>query len=565
MNAPLPITAETIRDLLTPGRIRVHAHVAPLPALVAAIHGFDRADLLDLLPLFPEAHEAAIDPSTAAWLDAVNTLLFAVTDALIAGAGGDGGPVTVAMTTLLALPPGHIANQGTFRAALWNALRWYYTDRTRPALVLLRPVRAALRRWGEAERVDLDVLTDLGDFHFHVVWNFSPSSTSQARLGLEGMGTLAQAMARGAGPRPATAPRGGRPVHVAYLAMFADPADPMTVALRHVAPALTALTGRFRLTVYAWSNVDPAFLDWLRGLGATCHAVSANRPTEVVEAIESLAQGDPPDIVISDMNNGIPTALFARRLAPAQLFLQGGMPAWPVRPLHGVFNSFGFDPLLAGWGGARQLPFHPPWDLAKLNPPGNPDVLARERARLPQGMRLIGNYGRLVKVTEPCLMAAEAILRRVPDVAFVTGGTGDPRPIEAFIAQSPVGDRMAVIPGFVPGHEWGRLLHLFLDTWPITGGESSREMIAKGRPVIARRSAEMPAIDAQRDPLLIADSWDEYVAKAERLLRDGEAYAGACARAEAMARSFGADSDFPQRLAESLESVLADALAATRT
>ena len=315
---------------------------------------------------------------------------------------------------------------------------------------------------------------------------------------------------------------------------------------------------RFRLSVVAWRSPQPAFINWLRDQGVTCHTPEADTSTGLIAAIEALVAADPAAIVISDMNNAIPTALFARRLGAAQIFLQGGMPVWPVRPLDGVFNSFGFEPKTAGWGHARMMSFNPPWDVAKLNPPEKPDEIAAERARLPQGMRLIGNYGRLIKVTRPCLEAAEKILKRCPDVAFVTGGTGDAAELRAFISASPVGDRMTVIEGFVPGHSWGRCLDVFLDTWPVTGGESCREMVAKGQPVVTMHSEEMPAIDDQRDRTLVAWSWDQYAEMAIRLLTDPAEYAAACARAEAFAKSMVDGTTFSARLTDDLDRVLTD-------
>jgi hypothetical protein len=108
-----------------------------------------------------------------------------------------------------------------------------------------------------------------------------------------------------------------------------------------------------------------------------------------------------------------------------------------VPNLDGVFNRYGFDPKIAGWGDARELSFNPPWDLTALHPPEA--EVARQRAGLPQGLRLIGSYGRLVKLTEHCLKATERILRACPDVAFVTGGTGYASEIKAFIARQPSG------------------------------------------------------------------------------------------------------------------------------
>jgi len=162
------------------------------------------------------------------------------------------------------------------------------------------------------------VLTDLGDCHFFAAWNFEASSTRQCEISLPAMAALGRGMARTVPadqPRalPAALPPVGAVVPVAYLAVFADPADPMTVALRHIVPALLHEPGRFRVTVYARSKVSEPFLDRLRGMGATCHVVTAARPTELVEA---LAVQDPPAVLISDMNNAVPTAVFARRLAP---------------------------------------------------------------------------------------------------------------------------------------------------------------------------------------------------------------------------------------------------------
>ena len=110
--------------------------------------------------------------------------------------------------------------------------------------------------------------------------------------------------------------------------------------------------------------------------------------------------------MVSDMNNAVPTALFSRRSAPVQIFLQAGLPLGRSRNLDAVFNSFGFDPEVAGWGQARIIGFNPPWDLALLDPLVSAEEIGRERAKLPQGRRLIGSYGRLAKVTEPYLKAA---------------------------------------------------------------------------------------------------------------------------------------------------------------
>ena len=530
-----------------------------LPQWTEGLRELDEADEAAFEAKLRVAIAEASATERLATLDALCSLYYDLQrqamERAIASDSADG--MAAALGCLLSLKPAEVPNQGPFRDTLRIGLGWYLADRARPADRLLAALDTAILRWCAPADPILDVLCDLADFHFHAVWSFEASSAKQCAYALPGMLRLGQAMARTRPPRPPQTTAAGA-VHVGFLAMYADPAAPITVALRHLAPALLR-DGRFRLTVYAWSDAAPEFLDWLRSLGAVCHLVREARPTAVVERVEELAAQDPPSVLISDMNTAVPTAVFARRLAPVQVFLQGGLPAWPVPNLDAVLNSFGFDPVAAGWLGARILGFETPWDLAHLNPPERPEEVAAERAGLSPALRWIGNYGRLVKVTEPCLRAAERILQSCPDVGFVTGGSGDGRAIRDFFARSPVGDRMVLVERFVPGHSWGQILEVFLDTWPLTGGESAREMIAKGRPVVCMHSEEMPALDLQRDPSLLATDWDGYVERAVHLLQDPVAHRAACARASALATRLSDPGPFSATLAGQLEALVAHA------
>lgn len=232
------------------------------------------------------------------------------------------------------------------------------------------------------------------------------------------------------------------------------------------------------------------------------------------------------------------------------------MPAWPVCNLDAVFNSFGFDPQKAGWGDADMLRIDAPWDRDALNPAVAEDDIVAERARLPAHTRLVGSYGRFSKVTLPYLQAVEQILLRCPDVGFVLGGTGDATPIRSFIAESPAGSRMAAEERYVAGHVWGHILEILLDTWPVTGGVSAREMLAKSKPVLTRYSDEMPAIHRQRDPSLVATSWESFADKAVHLLQDREAYAAASLRAGMLVRRLSEATTFQKELDADLRRVV---------
>lgn len=494
-------------------------------------------------------------------LEACGALLFAAVrqaagDAM---AADDAASLATALRHVLSLEVSEIYDVAAFQEVVQDGLQWFWMDLDRPADILRDAVGDAIIRWAAVDQPMLALMGSLGDFFNFSVFRFEPSPVRQCELAMAPMAALGEAMRRSALPgRPTAQPLPGRGgvIHVGYLAMGADPKDALTIPLAHIAPILTALPGRFRFSVFAWGNIDANFLDSLRAMGAECHEVSWRTLSsfeEHIVQIERLLRNDPVSVLISDLNYSLPTALFARRAAPVQVFLQGGMAVWPVPNLDAVYNSWGSDPVQAGWGEARVEYFATPWDLNALNPPVRPDEVARESASMPRGFRLIGTYCRLMKITEPFLRAVERILLACPDVAFVVGGTGDNPSIRAFIAGSPVGARMCVVERYVSGHSWGRLLELFLDTWPLTGGESVREALTKGCPVVALHSDEMPALDLQRDPALLAMDWDGFVTHAVGLLQSADEMLTARRRAVEFAGRWADPTTFRDFLVNSIE------------
>lgn len=458
------------------------------------------------------------------------------------------------LRAILKLRPDQVSDVDLFETALAHAFSYFYWKWDPAALELLPGLGALIEAWSRSPRASLNVLCTLADFHYFVTWCFTSSSAEQCRWAVPVMRHLGNRFAEQR-RSPCPPPLSGREPRVVWLAMYADSDGPMSIVLRHSAPALRA--GGCELIVYAWRFHDEPFLRRLQEQGATCRVFDAAKPQLLIEAIERELDADRPDVVIADMNNAVPTALFARRAAPAQIFLQMGMPAWAGPGLDAVINGFGFDAELAGWGSAMQLPLDPPWDLVELAGAASEEEIAAERGRFPPELRLVGSYGRLVKVTIEYLQAAEAILERCPDAALILGGTGDASHIRNFIAASPVGDRIFLDKRFVPKHVWGQLLTLFLDSWPVTGGESAREMLAKGKPVVTLRSLEMPAIHLQRDPALIAADWTEYENLAVDLLEAPGAYAGASARASALALKKSDPEPFTAQLNGDIRRVLA--------
>jgi hypothetical protein len=460
------------------------------------------------------------------------------------------------LRSLLALPPAMAPDRAAFAAAIRHAHAYYAWSWDGRAKALVPDITAALAAWGAEPAPDVPVLLELVDLLFFIGWCFEASNLAQCRLVLPGMEAAARGLARQA--QPPRAPRRGRP-RICFLLMFTGVRDVMALGPRLMMDALRRLPGGADIHVVAWRfHNEEHFLD-LRSQGIGVTATGGETTAERLAQVEAALAAIQPDILVTEMNNALPMAVFARRNAPAQLFLQGGLPAFPQPGLDGVFDSFGIGAAGTGWGRARLFPFRPCWDLAMLAPPADAAQVAAERATMAGTGPLFGVYGRLVKLTPDYLRAVERILAAVPEARFVAGGSGDPAPIEAFAKASPVGDRVQVQARFVPGHAWGRILDLFLDTWPLTGGESVRETMAKGCPVVALHAPEMPALDLQRDTALLARDWDGFCDLAIRLLRDEAARRQAGADAAAFARRMADPAPFTADIAAAMSAALGDA------
>jgi hypothetical protein len=461
------------------------------------------------------------------------------------------------LRALLATPPSAVRDRAAWARAIRHAHAYYAWSWDPRAKALVPAITSALEVWATEPKPDVPALLELLDLLYFVGWCFEASNLAQCRLVLQGMQAAARALARlGKAPR---APRKGRP-RIVFLLMFTGLKDVMALGPRLLMDALRRMSGAPEIHVVAWRFVDDLHIRQMREQGIRVTSTGGETPAERLVQIEAALAKIKPDILITEMNNAVPIAVFARRNAPAQLFLQGGLPAFPQPGLDAVFDSFGIGADHTGWGAARILPFRPAWDLAMLLPEPDMAQIETERATMAPGDGpLFGVYGRLVKVTPEYLKAVEAILQAVPDARFVTGGTGDPAPIEAFARASPVGDRMQVQARFVPGHCWGHLLDLFLDTWPLTGGESVRETMAKGCPVISLHSPEMPAMDWQREPSCIARDWDQFHNLSIHLLRDAAARRAAGEAAAAFAQRMAESTSFDSDVQVAVDTLMAHA------
>jgi hypothetical protein len=212
------------------------------------------------------------------------------------------------------------------------------------------------------------------------------------------------------------------------------------------------------------------------------------------------------------------------------------MPFWQLKNLDAVFLGWDIPPTTLGFKNEDCYLISAPWMNGNINHVIDTKNVQNERNRFPKDKRIIGFYGRLVKITCDYLEIIVIILSSCTDTIAVMGGSGDATMIRKFIKDRRLEERLFVVDEFVDGSLWGHFIDIFLDTFPLMGGYSCREVMAKGKPVVHMRSKEMLNLNDERDPQLIAYTVDEYASIAIRLLSDPEEYQLACIRSLEISR-----------------------------
>lgn len=393
------------------------------------------------------------------------------------------------------------------------------------------------------DSVPLNAICIAYDLLFFLYWCWNTSIDEQAPFGANVVEPFCAAIRRRRDREIDEQPPAQSKPHtqrVGYLAEFLSPGPGNAIAVANgvILRALAAASRHFPPILYAWMFHDPDILAQYSALGVEVRAVTANSLAERIEILRGMIREDAPDVLITDMNAAVPTALFERRVAPIQIFYQFGMPVWPVSQVDAVFHCWDFDFGKAGLGGRPHKQLMVPYDLARFARPADPELIRRECADFPGG-RLIGAYGRLSKITPAFLDAVAAGIARHRDVTVILGGSGDGTPIRDKVAAMGVADQFVVLDRFVDGHVWGHLLYVFLDTFPQPGGASCLEMIAKGKPVVSLVTSEAANLAReQRVQLLLAADPDAYARVLDRLLGDSRFYAAACKQTRRLATHY---------------------------
>ena len=155
--------------------------------------------------------------------------------------------------------------------------------------------------------------------------------------------------------------------------------------------------------------------------------------------------------------------------------------------------------------------FNIPIDLEYYNPKIDEEVIIKEREKYPKDKKILGMIGRLVKIdNDDYLSTIAKIMQKNTDTVFIVAGPGDNTSIKNKIKKYNLSDRF-YFPGFVDTHIYGNIIDLYLDPFPLGGGEALGEFIYKGKPFVAFVPENRRHLYIYSDLyILLSDSVDEF-------------------------------------------------------
>jgi hypothetical protein len=356
-------------------------------------------------------------------------------------------------------------------------------------------------------------------------------------------------------------PSGDSPFRLAYLAQwdqFGGTNGIPRVTWTNILGHQTLRNNQNPPMVYCCCPPGPDIVEAAKRSNVPLKQVGRNGSiVDTAKAVIHQAHEDSLDALVVDTATALATVLFTRRTAPVQAFLEMGFAAWRVPNLDFLFQGISKDWSMAVPSPQKceQSPRNIHIDF--LTPERSQEEIAALRRSITVALRpeqdsvhrasggtrenpriIYGFYGRMMKVTATYLQLVERILEATPGSICYIGGAGENPVLAEFLQKSRLSERIVYQPGFVDGHVVGRVIDVFLDTFPFPGGLSCLESQAKGVPVIWHSDSiagQFHVIKEQRDPELGARDEADFVRLAVGLAEPAKLEA-ASSRAHSLAR-----------------------------
>ncbi|MFZ2956855.1 MAG: hypothetical protein WA705_08205 [Candidatus Ozemobacteraceae bacterium] len=173
--------------------------------------------------------------------------------------------------------------------------------------------------------------------------------------------------------------------------------------------------------------------------------------------------------------------LFSTRTAPLQIYWTHGMHVYDVPGIDfRMTHSQGHDEIYS-FEGFDYFGIPCGMDDIFYIPLVAPEAVQKIRNRFPPGTVILGSIGRMIKVdSPPYLEAVREILMKNPNTVYLACGGGGTENITSFLKKWNIENRF-FFEGHVDSAVYGHAIDIYLNTFPLSAGESLNEFLAKGK------------------------------------------------------------------------------------
>lgn len=278
--------------------------------------------------------------------------------------------------------------------------------------------------------------------------------------------------------------------------------------------------------------------------------------SRLTEAAEIIRRDD-LDVIIADGVGATATYLFQARVAPVQIYYDFGCPFWSISELDWAVSTH--DGVMSDVGlpvGRTSKAWAVMLTKRRLQSVKRP-VDGTLRTKFPSSCVIVGTVVRLSKVSTEYVRVLRGILERNLNAYCVVAGPEESYALEELASHPQFIGRISIVRGFQDMAEFGRLLDVFIDTFPFSGGAAPIEAAACGVPIVSMGTVDqMRDFFEERDPRLVARTEDEYVELVTRLIQGGEFYMSASLEAIALSNRYTNRERMVDRTEEAIDMAL---------
>jgi predicted O-linked N-acetylglucosamine transferase (SPINDLY family) len=318
----------------------------------------------------------------------------------------------------------------------------------------------------------------------------------------------------------------GAPLNIAYICHYAhfDRGNAIAPIIMSLAKGHAHMSDR-KIFIYCVQWVSDEFIQSFDGTEITVRSLPQQANYQSLNQIIDQIKVDQIDVLITDVSSSIATYLFLHRVAPLQLWLELGYPYWTIPELDWVFLCAKEYQHGLGVPIDKCSYLMPMQEETTLTKECSQEALEQARSQFPTDCFLFGVFTRLIKITPIYLDIVRNLLEALSKAHLLIVGTGDPTLIYEFLDNQNLKDRVTFFHYNVDLNVYGRIIDVFLDTFPFIGGNACREVAIHGKPIVALYASDFGRllID-ERDSDLLTKNPDEYLAAAIKLTNDSDFY-----------------------------------------